>query len=147
MARRALRPHRRVGLLSGAGPDLRCDGTLLRTPQIPSTGRCIEELLAAGIRTESRLEQELLSDLSGAEPAVLAVHAEIEGGPYAASLERLLELLRRAGWTFRTLAHVARALALDALPVCELAHVELPGRSGRVATSAEPTSSPTTART
>lgn len=140
----SLRIQDELGLLYASdlrgGPicRLRSGGMVFRTPQIPTTGRCIEELLSQGLRAESELERELLADLSGTDPAVLALHAEIEGGPYASLLEHLLERLRAEGWSFRTLAAVAGTLDTAHLPLRDLAHVELPGRSGRVSTSVEP---------
>src|SRR5204862_5665879 len=62
---------------------VRADGRVFATPQIPTTGRCIEELLAVGVRETSALIDALVADMAPADPAVLAVHAEVEGGPYA----------------------------------------------------------------
>jgi hypothetical protein len=115
---------------------LRADGKLLATPQIPTTGRCIEELLAVGVRDEQAIEDALFADLSTAEVAVLALHAEIEGGPFAALCERVLARIVAERWTVRTLAEIAAELRAGDLPVRDLAYAELPGRSGRVTTSA-----------
>lgn len=112
------------------------------TPQIPTVGRCIEELLTQGVRGEDELARALLADLEGAATAVLAVHAEVEGGPFAAVLERLLPRLAERFGAPRLLSDVARELERGGWPVRRLDYTRLPGRSGRVATSAEPTQTP-----
>ncbi len=113
---------------------LRAGGRVFATPQIPTTGRCIEELLAVGVREPKALEDALFADLTAADPAVLAVHAEVEGGPYAGVLDALLPRLR-SGRDVRTLGDFAASLDAASLPVRDLAYVALPGRSGRVATA------------
>jgi hypothetical protein len=126
-----------AGDLRGGPPcRLRAEGAFLRTPQIPTTGRCIEELLTLGIRGEAELVRALLEDLSRADPAILAVHAEVEGGPFGGVLDRLLATLQEQGVVVRPLAEVAASLPPSKLAACDLAYVELPGRSGRVATAA-----------
>ena len=115
---------------------LRAAGSRLNTPQIPTTGRCIEELLAAGVSDENAILDAILGDLALADPAVLAVHAEVEGGPYAALFEKLLARVQQSGVEIVTLESVARRLDLTQLPWRELAHVEIPGRAGRVSSSA-----------
>ncbi len=114
---------------------LRADGSRLNTPQIPTTGRCIEELLAAGVSDEEAIVEAILSDLEGADPAVLAVHAEVEGGPFAALFEKLLARVLKSGAEIVTLESVARRLDRTKLPWRDLAHVEIPGRAGRVSSS------------
>jgi len=115
---------------------LRAGGSKLNTPQIPTTGRCIEELLAAGVSDEDAIVEAILSDLAGADPAVLAVHAEVEGGPFAALFEKLLARVLASGVEIVTLESVARGLDRAQLPWRDLAHVEIHGRAGRVSSSA-----------
>lgn len=121
------------------GPPCRLSagGVELATPQIPTTGRCIEELLTEGIPSEDAMERVLLRDLAESDRAVLAVHAEVEGGPYLDLLDHMLGALREARGEPCTLAEVARSLDRERLPVRELAHVKLSGRSGRISTSIE----------
>jgi undecaprenyl phosphate-alpha-L-ara4FN deformylase len=116
---------------------LRAGGTNLSTPEIPTTGRCIEELLTEGVPSEGAMERVLLRDLADADRAVLAVHAEVEGGPYLDLFERLIGALRDARGEPCTLAEVARSLDRGRLPVRDLVHTKLEGRSGRVSTSIE----------
>ncbi|MBK7642140.1 MAG: 4-deoxy-4-formamido-L-arabinose-phosphoundecaprenol deformylase [Planctomycetes bacterium] len=114
---------------------LRAGGVELATPQIPTTGRCIEELLAAGVSDENAVLDAIFADLEGAEPAVLAVHAEVEGGPFAALFEKLLARVIGSGVEIVTLESIARTLERASLPRRELAHIELPGRAGLVSSS------------
>ena len=116
--------------VAGAGGDAR-SSVSLRTPQIPTTGRCIEELLTLGVRGDEALANALLDDLSTADPAVLAVHAEVEGGPFAGVLDRVLDGLRDRGRATRKVEEIPRAN----LPERDLRMVTLPGRSGKVGTA------------
>lgn len=116
---------------------LRVDDVDLATPQIPTTGRCIEELLTLDVRGSTEIESALIGDMSRSDPAVLAVHAEVEGGPYLELLERLLPKLRDEHGDPGTIGDIARALDVELLPRRALAHVRMPGRSGQVSTSIE----------
>ena len=116
---------------------LRHGAKLFATPQIPTVGRCIEELLTQGLRGDAALASALLADLRSAETAVFAVHAEVEGGPFATVLERLLPQLAEQFGAPRLLSDVARELSRAAWPVRRLDYTRLPGRSGQVATSSE----------
>jgi peptidoglycan/xylan/chitin deacetylase (PgdA/CDA1 family) len=138
---RSLAAQDRLGLrfasdLRGGGPcRLRADGAVLRTVQIPTTGPCVEELLAIGMREPRELASALVAALRREQTAVLAVHAEVEGGRYAEVLERVLdELVERP---VVKLSEIARTLV--AAPPLErnLVRVELPGRSGLVSSSHE----------
>lgn len=115
---------------------LRAGGETFRTPQFPTTGPCIEELLARGVRDEPALAAALLDESASGDVPVLAVHAEVEGGPYLGLLDRLLPRLRERCDEIAPLADVARRRSAESLPVRDLVHVEIPGRSGVVATSA-----------
>jgi peptidoglycan/xylan/chitin deacetylase (PgdA/CDA1 family) len=114
---------------------LRADGAELATAQIPTTGRCIEELLSEGVPSEDAMERVLLRDLEEADRAVLAVHAEVEGGPYLALLERMIAALRATRGEPCTLNELARSIDRAKLPLRELAHAKLEGRSGMISTS------------
>ncbi len=114
---------------------LRAAGRVFATPQIPTTGRCVEELLAVGVRDDAALVESLVADMTPAEPAVLAVHAEVEGGPYAGVLDAALARLRDAGRVVRTVGDYVASIDVASLPVRDLAFKPLAGRSGRVATA------------
>jgi peptidoglycan/xylan/chitin deacetylase (PgdA/CDA1 family) len=119
---------------------LRAAGRVFATPQVPTTGRCIEELLAVGVRETKDLVAALMADmtpptLKRTDPAVLAVHAEVEGGPYAPVLDEMLPRLRDAGRDVRTIGAFVAATDVASLQVRDLAYKPLAGRSGRVATA------------
>lgn len=114
---------------------LRAAGRTFATPQIPTTGRCIEELLAVGVRETKDLADALVADLTPAQPAVLAVHAEVEGGPYAAVLDDVVARQRAAGREVRTIGALVASIDVASLPVRDLARKPLAGRSGFVATA------------
>jgi len=121
--------------LRGGGPcRLRADGRVFATPQVPTTGRCVEELLATGVRGTKDLADALGADLEPADAAALAVHAEVEGGPYADVLAALLPRVRE-GREVRTIGAFVASLDAASLPVRDLAFTPLEGRSGRVATA------------
>jgi len=114
---------------------LRDGGHSFATPQVPTTGPCIEELLVRGL-SEEEMATALLTDAAGPDLSVMAVHAEVEGGPYRDFFNGLLPRLADGCDVIRPLFEVA-AEHRDP-PVRDLAYVELPGRSGRVATSRKP---------
>ena len=107
------------------------------TVQIPTVGRCIEELLTLGVQSDEALANTLLAEQVSAKTAVYAVHAEVEGGPYAAVLERLLPQFKQHFGAPRLLGELARERSRDNWPVRRLVYTRLPGRSGQVATSSE----------
>ena len=105
------------------------------TPQIPTTGPCIEELVAHGVRDDDALERALLDGVKDADTAVFAVHAEIEGRAHQALFDRLLPALRERRDAVLPLRDVVARFTPSALPERRLTGVALPGRSGEVATS------------
>ena len=117
---------------------LRVEGRELRTLQIPTAGPCVEELLAIGVTDDSALEAALVEGLVGADTTVLAVHAEIEGGRWLPLLDRLLGRFSSEGTLVRTLRDVAGERLVKDLPLRDLVQVAIPGRSGRVSSSAPP---------
>jgi peptidoglycan/xylan/chitin deacetylase (PgdA/CDA1 family) len=114
---------------------LRAASRVFATPQVPTTGRCVEELLATGVRETKDLVAALVADMAPVDNAVLAVHAEVEGGPYAGVLDEVLGRLRAGGREVMTIGALVASLDPASLPVRALAFKELPGRSGRVATA------------
>jgi len=120
--------------LRGGPPCRLRDGErVFSTPQVPTTGPCIEELLVGGVREEEAMAAALLKDAAGSDLAVMAVHAEVEGGPYLDFFDRLLPRLEDGCDAIRPLREVAAEH--PAPPVRNLTYTELPGRSGRVATA------------
>ncbi len=110
---------------------------VFRTLQIPTTGPCIEELLASGIRDEYQMEERLLKGLKDAIFPVLALHAEVEGGVFRPFFRRLMKRLLEEYSEVITLKDVAEMLLKDKekIPILEFKEIELPGRAGLVASS------------
>lgn len=104
------------------------------TPQVPTTGPCVEELLTEGTRDTPRLADALLAALEPEHPAVLAVHAEVEGGPWSGVLDAVVPRLLDSGRAVRTLGECVAAAPAE-FPVRDLTLRTLPGRSGLVATT------------
>jgi len=107
-----------------------------RLIQIPATGPCLEEFLGAGVRGDERLATVLLASLRR-QPGpvrILTLHAEVEGGPFAGVLERMLPHLRGLG-EIVTMQEAARRLGPD-LPLRRWCRRALPGRAFPVTSSA-----------
>jgi len=117
---------------------LQCKGQEFHTLQIPTTGPCLEELLTVGVRDEGNLAQGLLKPLREAAQPVLAVHAEVEGGPYRTFFDRLLPSLLKDHKEILCLEDVARLILSEtgSIPRRELMYISLPGRAGTIASSA-----------
>lgn len=122
--------------LRGGGPcRLFAGERVFTTPQIPTTARCIEEILAAGGKKDpDSLAEALVEDATRQDPCVLPLHAEVEGGPYLDWLDGVLCRITEGGARFQTLASIASGLDPAALPLLELALTRLPGRWSPVAT-------------
>ena len=110
---------------------------VFRTLQIPTTGPCIEELLASGVRDESQMEKRLLEGLEGTKYPVLALHAEVEGGVFRPFFRRFMKRLLEEYSEVVTLEELAHRLLIhrEEIPIFEFKEIELPGRAGLVASS------------
>jgi len=107
--------------------------------QLPTTGPCIEELIARGI-TEPKAWISRIIEASLATPyPIIALHAEVEGGPFARFLVTLLQELRKYAFEILPLAGMAEHLLRnsEAIPQRRLCRITLPGRAGWVASSCE----------
>lgn len=91
--------------------------------EVPSNLPCIEEVGVEGVL--AALRQNAASDI----PQVLAVHAEVEGGPYAADFERILDTIAELGYAVRRLDEVAASIERSGLEVRGLRRALLPGRA------------------
>jgi len=107
---------------------------LLRLPQLPASGPCLEELLAQGLSGEEALADALLRDVATqrAQLRVFTLHAEVEGGPYLPVVVRILPRLSELG-EIRTMAEAAAGLS--ALPERWWCRRRLPGRAFPVTSS------------
>lgn len=142
----SLREQERYGfayasdLRGGPACLLATGGATLRTPQLPTGGPVVEELLSAGVDSPERIEAALLDGCRESwrtsAPAILGAHAEVEGGPYLALFDRLLSRLRDEADAIVPLREIAESLVRASLPVRRLVAVDLPGRADPVASSA-----------
>jgi undecaprenyl phosphate-alpha-L-ara4FN deformylase len=92
---------------------------VMRLPQLPATGPCLEELLAQGVRDHAALAERLFAALSASDSPlrVLTIHAEVEGGPYRAVLELMLPRLRELGEVVTMQEAAARLATAGDLPL------------------------------
>lgn len=114
---------------------VRLGGTTFTTPQLPSTGPCIEEILARGVRDIDAQCDEIVAGVARAKLAVLPVHAEMEGRAHTALLERVLPRLRDDRDLTTTVGGLFDLLNGRELPVRDVVLRRIAGRSGVVATA------------
>jgi undecaprenyl phosphate-alpha-L-ara4FN deformylase len=107
-------------------------GTTLATPQVPTTLPTLDEALG-DTHTEARaFFASMLDAAASAAWPVLTVHAELEGGPYAAELRWFLERARERGIRPAPLGELlaARRATGVPLPTRSMRHGTVPGRHG-----------------
>jgi undecaprenyl phosphate-alpha-L-ara4FN deformylase len=120
----------------GREPFLPADGTgVAAVPQLPTTLPTFDELIGRDDLGGQDPVDHLLA-LTAAQPArdqVFTLHAELEGGAYLASFERLLREWRARGARLTDLATYAAQLDPARLPHCSIDAGTVPGRSGTLA--------------
>ncbi len=114
---------------------LRVNSRTLSLLQIPTTGPCIEELLTIGVREKDAIAEHLLSSQKDQPYPVLAVHAEIEGGPFSIFFDEMIPRFKASHGGVVTMGEMAAAILSDKVPVRDFATINLPGRAGKVASS------------
>ena len=106
-------------------------------PQLPTTLPTFDELIGrvdlAGVDPVDHLLA--LTD-AGASDHVFTLHAELEGGKYLPSFERLLRAWQQRGVQLTDLASYAATLDAPSLPRCAIVAGTVPGRSGTLAVQA-----------
>ena len=107
-------------------------------PQLPTTLPTFDELIGrANLAGADPVDHLLaLTDAPGARDHVFTLHAELEGGKYLPSFERLLRAWRQRGAQLTDLASYAATLDVHNLPRCAIAAGTVPGRSGTLAVQA-----------
>jgi len=107
-------------------------------PQLPTTLPTFDELVGReDLGGEDPVEHLLrLTARAPANDQVFTLHAELEGGAYLASFERLLREWRARGAELTDLASYAAQLDFGALPRCSIVAGTVPGRSGSLALQA-----------
>jgi undecaprenyl phosphate-alpha-L-ara4FN deformylase len=107
-------------------------------PQLPTTLPTFDELIGrADLADVDPVDHLLaLTDAPDSREHVFTLHAELEGGKYLPSFERLLRAWRERGTQLTDLASYAAMLDLHNLPRCAVVAGTVPGRSGTLAVQA-----------
>jgi peptidoglycan/xylan/chitin deacetylase (PgdA/CDA1 family) len=104
-------------------------------PQLPTTLPTFDELIGradlAGVDPVDHLLA--LTDAPGVREHVFTLHAELEGGKYLPSFERLLRAWQQRGAQLTDLATYAATLDVRQLPLCEIVAGSVAGRAGTLA--------------
>ena len=114
-------------------------GAAAAVPQLPTTLPTLDELIGRPDLEGVDPVDHLLT-LTEADPGrdhVFTLHAELEGGAYLESFERLLRTWRARGVELTDLATYAGALDINKLPRCQIVAGTVPGRSGVLATQTQ----------
>jgi peptidoglycan/xylan/chitin deacetylase (PgdA/CDA1 family) len=104
-------------------------------PQLPTTLPTFDELIGrADLEGVDPVDHLLaVSDAATAREHVFTLHAELEGGKYLTSFERLLRAWQQRGAQLADLATYAAAIDVRSLPRCAIVAGTVPGRSGTLA--------------
>ncbi len=107
------------------------DGTIMRTPEIPTTLPTMDEVMGTeGLHNPDAIVQFYLRQFSESRLNVHTIHAETEGGSQSDTFAAIVCGLREHGARFVRLDEIARRLSTAELPVCEVIRMSLPGRAG-----------------
>jgi undecaprenyl phosphate-alpha-L-ara4FN deformylase len=120
----------------GSGPFLpTLDPGVGAVPQLPTTLPTLDELLGrADLHSADPVAHLLsLTDAAAHRDQVFTLHAELEGGKYLDSFERLLRAWRERGAHLTDLGGYAATLDLARLPRCGIVSGTVEGRSGVLA--------------
>ena len=123
----------------GTGPFVPLvDGSAVPVPQLPTTLPTFDELIGREDLGGADPVDHLLAltDRAGGGDQVFTLHAELEGGAYLDSFERLLRAWKARGARLTDLAGFARELDPKALPRCSIIAGSVAGRSGTLAVQA-----------
>jgi undecaprenyl phosphate-alpha-L-ara4FN deformylase len=109
------------------------DGVAIGCPQLPTTLPTLDELVGLDGVDESNVSEKLLSLTSRRQNHVFTAHAELEGGRFFSSFDKLLSGWKAQGYLVVSLNSLYRSLDLSELPRNEVVFGEIPGRSGTLA--------------
>ncbi len=110
------------------------DGHALRTPQVPATLPTMDEALGLSHKTAPDFYGSMLEAVKPGEWPVLTIHAELEGGPFAADFAGFLAKAKEQGILVLPLRDLlaARLAAGAPFPRCTMAYGQIEGRHGLV---------------
>lgn len=112
-------------------------GRTLQTPQVPSTLPTLDEALGETHRDAASYFAEMVERIEPGSFPVLTIHAELEGGPYAADFAHFLRAAAARGIRAMPLGELlAERRARGPLPTHRLTHAPVPGRHGVVSLDA-----------
>lgn len=116
------------------------DAEIIACPQLPTTLPTLDELIGCNGITAENVAQHLLEITEKAPSAghVYTLHAELEGGKLMPVFEQLLSGWKEQGYKLVSMRQYLCDLS-GALPHHEVAMQRLDGRSGMLATQAQPT--------
>jgi peptidoglycan/xylan/chitin deacetylase (PgdA/CDA1 family) len=120
----------------GTGPFLPVQDHAAGTvPQLPTTLPTLDELIGREDLPDRDPVDHLLAltDSAPARDQVFTLHAELEGGAYLPSFERLLRAWQQRGLNLSDLATYAGQLHFPSLPRCSIVAGTVQGRSGTLA--------------
>jgi undecaprenyl phosphate-alpha-L-ara4FN deformylase len=113
------------------------DGVAIGCPQLPTTLPTLDEMIGLDGVDEMNVSEKILSLTSEKQNHVFTAHAELEGGRFFASFDKLLSGWQDQGYLIVSLNSLYRSLDLSQLPRNEVVYGEIPGRSGTLAMQGE----------
>ena len=110
------------------------EGQTLQTPQVPATLPTLDETLGGQDKDATAFFGRMLTVATEAAWPVLTIHAELEGGPFAAEFATFLSKARAAGILVAPLQTLLDARLATGLPLphCPMTHGTIAGRHGVV---------------
>jgi peptidoglycan/xylan/chitin deacetylase (PgdA/CDA1 family) len=108
------------------------DARPLQHVQLPTTLPTLDELVGIDGVDEDNVARKVLSLTEGARDQVFTLHAELEGGSFAAAFEALLDGWRAQGHRLGPLGELFGSLDTARLPRQPLIWGAVPGRSGEL---------------
>lgn len=114
------------------------DGTILNTPEIPTTLPTMDEVMCtAELNTADALTRFYLRQFSESRLNVHTIHAETEGISQLDTFAAIVRGLIERGARFVQLGEIAQRLFGVELPVCEVKRITLQGRAGWISAQGE----------
>jgi undecaprenyl phosphate-alpha-L-ara4FN deformylase len=107
------------------------DGTILRTPEIPTTLATMDEVMGTkGLNSPAEVFRFYLEQFSESQLNVHTIHAETEGMSQLDTFTAIVHALKERSARFVQLNEIAQRLSMAELPVCRVTRINLPGRAG-----------------
>ncbi len=115
------------------------NGTILATPEIPTTMPTLDEVMGRrGLTDSAAVRKFYLGTFKPDALNVHTIHAETEGMGQLESFAALIRALKERGAKFVQLREVASRLDPSELPVCEVIRTTIAGRAGWISAQGPP---------